>query len=350
MHANRRGGNVFRDEQEFVRWLQQQTPRAHPSVRLGIGDDAALVGVAPGHELILTTDLSIEGVHFTRALHPARSVGHRALARSLSDIAAMGGTPRFALVSLAISKRTTRAWVQEFYGGIRALARQFGVALIGGDTAVVPGGTTIDVVAVGEVERGRALLRSGARPGDQVFASGRLGLSALGLRLMKSRTGRGEPAGQCAAIKVHLFPEPQCALGRYLSEKRLASALIDISDGLSTDLGHLVEASGVGARLWEQLIPRPKVQGSRQLPGVDMLQLALHGGEDYQLLFSVPPHKVSLVPRKFRGAPLRRIGEIRAAKGLFLVRADGKEEALHPAGYDHFRNWVARIGSRRTGP
>jgi len=125
---------VFRDEQEFVHWLQRQTPRAHPSVRLGIGDDAALVGVAPGHELILTTDLSIEGVHFTRALHPARSVGHRALARSLSDIAAMGGTTRFALVSLAISKRTTRAWVQEFYGGIRALARQFGVALIGGDT------------------------------------------------------------------------------------------------------------------------------------------------------------------------------------------------------------------------
>jgi len=349
MHVNRRGGSVFRDEREFVRWLQRQTPRAHPNVRLGIGDDAALVGVAPGHELILTTDLSIEGVHFTRALHPARSVGHRALARSLSDIAAMGGTPRFALVSIALSERTTRAWIQEFYRGIRALARQFSVALIGGDTAVVPGGTTIDVVAVGELERGRALLRSGAHLGDQIFVSGCLGLSALGLRLMKSRPGRAEPARRCAAIKVHLFPEPQCALGRYLSEKRLASALIDISDGLSTDLGHLVEASDVGARLWEELIPRPQVQGSWQLSRADMLQLALHGGEDYQLLFAVPPHKVSLVPRKFRGAPLRRIGEIRVSRGLFLVRADGKEEALRPVGYDHFRNWAARIGSRHAG-
>jgi thiamine-monophosphate kinase len=261
----------------------------------------------------------------------------------------MGGTPRFALVSIALAERTTRAWIQDFYAGIRALAKQFGVALIGGDTAVVPGGTMIDVIAVGEVERRKARLRSGARPGDQIFVSGRLGLSALGLRLMKSRTRRRELARRCAAIKVHLFPEPQCALGRYLSEKRLASALIDISDGLSTDLGHLVEASGVGARLWEELIPRPKVQRSCPLPGADMLQLALHGGEDYQLLFAVPPHKVSLVPRKFRGTPLHRIGAICAARGLCLVRADGKEETLHPAGYDHFRNWAARVASRRTG-
>jgi thiamine-monophosphate kinase len=336
---------MFRSETEFVRWLERRSPQAGGRLHLGIGDDAALVGVARGNDLILTTDLSIEGVHFLRAVHPPRSVGHRALARSLSDIAAMGGTPRFALVSLAISKRTTRGWLDEFYAGLRALAKRFGVAVIGGDTAVVPERTAVDVVLVGEVRRRRALLRSGARPGDQIFVSGRLGLSALGLRLLKAGVGRraGGYSGGAQAIAAHLSPQPQCALGRYLSEKRLASALIDISDGLSTDLGHLVEASGVGARVWESLIPVPEVSASRAALGINPLELALHGGEDYLLLFSVPPRKVSLIPREFGGLPLQRIGEITRRKALRIMRSDGTQERLHPAGYDHFRDWAAGV-------
>jgi thiamine-monophosphate kinase len=332
---------MFRSETEFVRWLKQRSPQARRHLRLGIGDDAALVGVSRGNDLILTTDLSLEGVHFRHGVHPPRSIGHRALARSLSDIAAMGGTPRFALVSLAIAKRTTRAWLEQFYAGLRALAKRFGVAVIGGDTAVVLGQTAVDVVLAGEVRRGRALLRSGARPGDQIFVSGRLGLSALGLWLLGAGKQVRGYTGGAEAIAAHLSPQPQCALGRYLSEKRLASALIDISDGLSTDLGHLAEASGVGARIWESLIPAPEVSASHAALKINPLELALHGGEDYQLLFSIPPGKVSRVPRQFRGLPLQRIGEITRRKALQLVRIDGKQERLRPAGYDHFRNWTA---------
>lgn len=333
---------MFRSESEFVRWLQRSSPRPGARLLLGIGDDAALVRVAGGNDLVLTTDLSIEGVHFLRAVHPARSVGHRALARSLSDIAAVGGTPRFALVSLAISKQANRAWLEEFYTGLTALAKRFGVAVIGGDTAVVPERAGVDVVVAGEVRRGRALLRSGAQPGEQIFVSGRLGLSALGLRLLLSRRpGLRRSALSAQALAAHLYPLPQCVLGRYLSEKRLASALIDISDGLSTDLAHLCESSGVGARISQGLIPGPRLSAWPKSLGISPLELALHGGEDYQLLFTVPTTKASSVPRKFRGVSLSRIGEITRARELVLVRADGRPEPLRPCGYNHFRKWTA---------
>ncbi len=353
---------MFRNENEFVRWLRGFVPRPAGRLKLGIGDDAALAEVSRGRELILTTDLSIEGVHFTRRLHPPRSVGHRALARSLSDIAAMGGIPRFALVSLAISRGSGRGWIEGLYAGIVALARRFSLSVIGGDTAVVRGSTIIDVVVVGEVPPGSALLRSGARPGDQLFVSGTLGLSALGLRLLKSRPRRLSTSAN-RAIQAHLSPEPRCALGRFLSERRLARALIDVSDGLSTDLSHLCEASGVGARVWANRIPVPKFPDARgQAPrniekarpfdcslravsevepravsDGDLLELALHGGEDYELLFTVPPRKAARVPARFRGVPLCCIGEIHRSKELLLIRPDGMESTLRPSGYDHFR-------------
>ena len=303
-------------------------------LKLGIGDDAALVEVARGHQAILTTDLSIEGVHFLSRLHPPRAVGHRALARALSDVAAMGGTPRFALVSLAISRRTSRAWVQEFYAGLLGLAARLGVTLIGGDTAVVKGGISADVIAVGEAPRGKALRRSGARPGDQIFVSGKLGLSALGLRLLRS--GRaGKAASEKEALFAHLYPQPRCALGRYLSERRLASACIDLSDGLSTDLAHLCAASGVGARIQAGRIPLADTPGgSRRM---DSLQTALSGGEDYELLFTVPRGKVAGIPRRHRGVTLHRIGEITRSQKVVLLQTNGRSISLVPAGHDHFR-------------
>jgi len=319
-------------------------------VKLGIGDDAALVAVKSGCELILTTDMSIEGVHFTRGLHPADAVGYRALARSLSDVAAMGGVPRYALVSLAISKQIRRDWLSRFYRGMQALARRFGVRLVGGDTALVHGNTFIDVLVAGEVPSGKALRRSGARAGDLIFASGRLGLSALGLRLLRSKVAQallpapkaGGSYRQAAArvpaplareaVHAHLYPEPQCALGRFLSARGMASALIDLSDGLSTDLSRLCAASGVGARLWAAKIPGPTLPEA-----ADSLQLALHGGEDYQLLFTVPQRVASRLPLKFQGRPLYQLGGIEASRGIRLVTPEGKVHTIEPAGWDYFR-------------
>jgi thiamine-monophosphate kinase len=327
---------------DFVRWLQQQSAGRAGGLRLGIGDDAALVHAGRGQEIILTSDLSIEGVHFLPQLHPAQAVGHRALARSLSDVAAMGGTPRFALISLAISRRTTQAWLKEFYAGVFALARHFGVRVVGGDTAIVKGATTVDATVMGEVAKGKAITRSGAHPGDEIFVSGCLGLSALGLRLIRARAKRASsPAGRksSGALRAHFYPEPRCSLGRFLSDGRLATALMDLSDGLSTDLARLCQASRVGARIDAQRIPIPTPALRNGLSNQDALTLALNGGEDYELLFTVSPTKVSQIPGAFRGIPIHHIGEVSRTKPILLKLPEGREIPLQPAGYDHFKKF-----------
>ena len=320
----------FKSEADFVEWIGCRTPRQAKGLTLGIGDDAALVATQAGRELILTTDLSIEDIHFTTNLHPPKAVGHRALARSLSDVAAMGGTPRYALISLAVSRRTRRRWLENFYEGLFALARSFDVAVIGGDTSVVTGPTAIDVIVAGEVPRGRALLRSGACVGDRIFVTGRLGMSALGLRLLQSRARIQKPVER-AALSAHLFPQPQCAVGRFLSSHRLASAMMDISDGISTDLQRLCAASGVGAVLVAKSIPLPPIPKND-----DALELALHGGEDYQLLFTVAPAKAAKLPRRLGKIPFTCIGEICAQRGVRILTPVGKTHILEPRGYDHF--------------
>jgi len=365
---------LYRTENEFVQWLQRlaappsrhegaRSTRLEGGLKLGIGDDAALVAVGRGHDLILTTDMSIEGIHFSHRLHPADAVGHRALARSLSDVAAMGGVPRYVLVSLAMSKHVRRDWISGFYHGLQELARRFGARLAGGDTAMLSGKTFIDVLVAGEIPKGKALRRSGARAGDAIFVSGRLGLSALGLRLLQSKAaralmpvpkaGRSHRQAQARvpvllakeALHAHLYPEPQCALGRFLSRRSMASALIDLSDGLSSDLARLCVASGVGARLWAMKIPGPHLPEA-----ADSLQLALHGGEDYQLLFTVPPRTASRFSQKFQGRLLYQIGEIEASRGIRLVMPEGKVHTLEPAGWDYFRHSLAGPSHFRSFP
>jgi thiamine-monophosphate kinase len=275
---------------------------------LGIGDDCAICrprGAA--EDLLFTSDMLIEGVHFLPATHGPEDIGWKALARGLSDIAAMGGEPRFSLVSLALARWADAKWIDAFYRGLLRLARREGVALIGGDLARGPH-LMCDIVVCGAVPRGQALRRSGARPGDAIYVSGALGGSDLGL-------ARG--AGR--AWRRHLRPEPRLALGRFL--RRLgATAAMDLSDGLSLDLHRLCRASRVKAE-----ISAPPVY-----PGATLRQ-ALDGGEDYELLFTAPPR--SPVPPEFEGLPLTRIGTMR--RGAPSVDLDGVP--LPPRGWDHFR-------------
>ena len=306
---------------------------------MGIGDDAAVVRVKSGHDLILTADLSIEGVHFPPSLHPARSIGHRALARSLSDIAAMGGVPRFALISLGLSRSVSRAWVEEFYRGVLDLAARFHVELIGGDTSIVKRTAMIDVTLAGETVRGRALLRSGARPGDLIFVSGNLGQSARGLETLRAQSKRRKRARRyqqettesANAVKAHLYPEPRCELAHWLQRAGIPSAMMDISDGLSTDLIRLCEASGAGAKVDAWRIPRPGAISPKR-----SLDLALNGGEDYELLFTVPKVRMARVPRSQCGVPLHWIGRFCRSREVLLADENGDCSPLKAAGYDHF--------------
>ena len=294
-----------------------------PSVLQGIGDDCARLAPQPGYETLVTTDFTLEGVHFRREWHPAGSVGHRTLARGLSDIAAMGGEPLAAFLSLGLPEKLPRRWAEDFLGGFLALARKFGVELAGGDTAESPAGILVDVVVVGRVPKGEAVLRSGARPGDGIYVTGELGGSAAALAELRSGA---KPKGKLGA--AHFFPVPRVAAGCALREKRLASAMIDVSDGLSTDLSHLCEESGVGALVNEHSVPRPV------LPGASSLHFALHGGDDYELLFTAPGS--ASVPAKIAGVRVTRIGEMVKRKGMWLVDSHGQQKTLVARGWQHF--------------
>jgi len=259
--------------------------------------------------MLFTTDLLIEGVHFERATHLPEAVGRKVLARGLSDIAAMGGEPLFCLLSLGLPAWAANGWVDRFYGGLLKLAKATGVVLAGGDLAHTQC-VACDIVVAGAAPKGRALKRDGARPGDAIYVSGRLGGSALGLATKKGR-----------AWQRHLRPEPRLALGRYLREKLHATAAMDLSDGLSLDLRRLCIASKVAAEIDEPPVFPCATQ-----------EQALHGGEDYELLFTVRPG--TRVPSRFENLQLTRIGTItRGPAGRVLL--DGRP--LAPLGYDHFR-------------
>lgn len=298
-------------EWHLIDRIRRALPAArNPEIVLGIGDDCAIYRPRGSREdLLFTTDFLIEDVHFRCTTHRAADAGWKALARGLSDIASMGGTPRFFLVSLAVAPWTNRRWIDGFYRGVLQLAEREGVLLMGGDLARTEK-VTCDVVVCGAVPRGKALRRDGARAGDEVYVSGLLGASALGLA-----TGRG------AAWRRHLRPEPRLALGRFAREQLRATAAMDLSDGLSLDLWRLSVASGLSAE-----IEKPPLFPSATL------HHGLHGGEDYELLFTVPP--TTRVPAEFQGIPLTRIGVMRRGRPG-VIKLDGR--VLKPGGYDHFR-------------
>jgi len=303
------------------------------SLALGVGDDAALLRPRPGRGLILTCDWSLEGIHFLRDKHPPDSIGWKCLARAVSDVAAMGGGPKYFLLSLALPETHTGKWLDGFLRGLARAQSRFRTQLAGGDTTRNDK-ILINVTVIGEVPAGRAVLRSSAKPGDLLFVSGRLGEAELGLRAL--RGGRTEGHGKRRWVKKHLYPEPRLALGRWLSRKRLATAMMDLSDGLSTDLSRLCAASRIGARIAIDKIPKVKLPKERGRIYFDVTELALHGGDDYELLFTIHPRQVGQVPSAFQGLPLSCIGEVTRKPGVVLVGPEGREEKLATRGWDPF--------------
>ena len=316
-------------------------------ITTGIGDDAAVLRIAPGRELIACCDLSVEEVHFRRDWATALSIGRKALAVTLSDVAAMGGVPLFALVSLAVPADSSEALVDELIRGLFDQASEAGVAIVGGDTSSSPGSLFIDTGVIGDCEAGKHIRRSGARQGDQIWVSGRLGLSALGLELLKRgvRLNRGGPCsatGKLArsALKKHLDPVPRLELGRRLGESGLVTSMIDISDGLSTDLTHILEESKCGAVVEASSVPLALSDEHCSQIGItySAMELALNSGEEYELLFTAPAEAASEV--RTLGArvneELTAIGQIVNDPGLRLSDS-GELRLLQPAGYEHFR-------------
>jgi len=307
---------------------------ANAAVLTGIGDDCAVLRM-PRHsgkqsDTLLTTDFSLEGVHFRRDWHSPQSVGHRCLTRGLSDIAAMGGEPVAAFLSLALPRDLSQSWIRGFTSGLIALAKKYGVTLAGGDTAESTGGILSDIVVLGTVPKGKAVLRSGARPGDRIYVSGGLGGSAAAVwKMRKDKKPRRKLNPR--EFTRHFFPDPRIELGRILRAKRLVSAMIDTSDGLSTDLTHICAESCVGAEIQEELIPRARV--GKPLRAVD-LELALHGGEDYELLFTAPAGK--RMPSRIAGTTITLIGHIVSGHKIVLRKSNQGKSELKAGGWEHF--------------
>jgi thiamine-monophosphate kinase len=370
---------------------------ASSRLKMGIGDDAAIVSLAGRTDWVLSCDTFLENVHFRLKTHPPDSVGYKALARASSDLAAMGAAPRFFLLTLALPAGAARTsdfpksgalrfaktssllhsrsqaghsavgrsfvghsfshdktsvrgsgasapeapsegWLNAFLEGMARASRELGIAIIGGDTTKSDR-IFISITVLGEVAPGRALTRSGARPGDIIYVSGKLGRAQLGLELVLR--GHARDRRLRALVQPHLYPQIRIALGTWLAQHRVATSAMDLSDGLSTDLARLCAASQVGAKIYASKVPHVVIPaaaaGKLTKRKLNPLQLALHGGEDYELLFTVPPRQAKKLNRAPGAATLTPIGEITRNRELILVASDGREKPLKSQGWDPFR-------------
>jgi thiamine-monophosphate kinase len=317
-------------EGEFEFIARRLRPLATAEGALGLTDDAALLDPRPGHQLVLAKDAMVAGVHFLPDDPPAE-IARKLLRVNLSDLAAMGAAPLGYLLALARPSAIADAWLGEFCSGLAADNAEFEIALLGGDTVATPGPLTLSLTALGEVPKGAALLRGGARPGDDLWVSGTLGDAALGLQTLQ---GKLEVTGEARArlIERYRLPRPRLALGQAL--RNIATAAIDISDGLLADLGHILEVSGVGAGLDADALPLSPA--AQDLPGAR--DAALSGGDDYELLFTAPPERradLEALARRL-DLPLTRIGEVRAGSDLEVVDARGQRLEPRSKGWQHF--------------
>jgi thiamine-monophosphate kinase len=306
-------------------------------VIVGIGDDAAVVEPSPGRQLVMTCDTMVETVHYLPWTMDDVSIGWKAMASNISDLAAMGAQPRWALIALSVPRDLAVERLQRIYEGLYACADAYGVTVIGGDTTSTPQHAVISVTAVGEVEPGHAIVRSGAKAGDVIFVTGPLGLSAAGLEwLMQQQQGAHHPE----LVRAHQRPQPQVAAGRALVASRLASALNDVSDGLASEAWEIAEASNVRMVIEEALIPiHESLRMFAVASGKSPLEYILYGGEDYQLVGTAPAHGSASLLRLLEaaGAAPTVIGTVREGDcGVELLHVDGTVEHIHKRGYNHF--------------
>lgn len=316
--------------------IRNRMGTSHPEVIRSIGDDVAVIDLGK-KALLLTTDILIEDIHFERSWADPYRLGKKSLAVNLSDIAAMGGIPKYFLISLGLPKTLPLPFIFQLYRGLKEMARQFQVDLIGGDTSLAQK-IVINICLIGEGKKENLLFRNGATVGDDLYVSGTLGDAALGLKFLQDKRPFKKPKG---VIERHLTPIPRVELGQALGRMKIASAMIDVSDGLLSDTLHILEESEVGAEIWEDCLPLSR--GYLRWINTyskDPYQMALNGGEDYELLFTAPPKwkgKILSLSRSLN-IPITRVGKILPLeKGLQLIRKGNKKVTLNRLGFDHFK-------------
>ncbi|MDT4967878.1 MAG: thiamine-monophosphate kinase [Acidobacteriota bacterium] len=338
-----------RSEFDFIDQLRKQTldhrSSAGTSLQLGIGDDAAVFEQHNGRDTVITTDLLVEEIDFRLNTTTPGLLGHKALAVSLSDIAAMGALPRYSMLSIGVPQEVWKSnFVDEFYEGYLSLARSHRVELIGGDVSQTPERVVIDSIVLGDLGRRTAISRSGAQPGDHIFVTGSLGGAAAGLQLLEHGACLSTSARRSKSVRAadslllrQLCPQPRVEWGLALNKARLATAMIDISDGLSSDLSHLCRESNVGARLDAKKIPiDPSLIDVHQRIAFDPVELALNGGEDFELLFTIPPRNLKRLPPHLGDVPVTYIGDITEDAGRISLIDGPTVRDLAPRGFSHF--------------
>jgi len=325
-------------ERAVIQRIRARVPAPPAWVSAGIGDDAAVVVPERNRSEVVTTDALVEGVHFDRAYVPPEAIGYKALAVNLSDLAAMGAEPRVALLSLVLPGSLPVRDLDGIVAGLLKLAERYGVALVGGNIARSPGPLVLDVTAIGSVKARRVLLRNGAAPGDGIYVSGAVGAARAGFLALRAGADAGE--GLAACRERFLQPDPRVRLGLLLGRNAAASSCVDLSDGLADAVRQVATASGVGAIVVADDVPVPDAAARwfTEHEGQDPVSAALSGGEDYELLFTVPRRRrraLGGILRSADGLRCTRIGTVTANRTL-LLRRDGKDAPL-PAGFTHFR-------------
>lgn len=326
-------------ERALLARIRARLPKPGADVVVGVGDDAAVVKGAKNAQIVLTTDALIEGVHFERAFSSAADIGYKALAVNLSDLAAMGATPAWALLSLALPDGTRVEEVEALIDGLVALATAEKTALVGGNLTRIPGPMVVDVTAVGTVHPRRVLVRDGGRAGDDLYVSGMIGAASAGLEMLRAGFGPASAVGDVGCVERHRRPVPRVRLGRTVAQARGARAAIDLSDGLGDAVRQVGEASGCGAEIDASMLPIDA--GARRwwdARGEDPIARALGGGDDYELLFAVPPKwggRLRQARRHAADPPLTRIGVLTETRDEYVVVREGRRERL-AGGFEHW--------------